>query len=155
MNSRICWDKWQLPRTCVVRNGVFSQRKLYGSLAENEFTIAGHFSSIRSRMNAASLMAWSTKNCFAMLGLYGSNSKSFRAESIVAANRMACFRHSVIKNLRRLIWNVSGGRSLYITTEEIGETSHEPSIREFAQAVLPTLGQIQALFGHRKLDGVA
>src|SRR5207245_8338729 len=71
---------------------------------ENEFTIVGHRASIRSRMKAASSMARSTKNPFAMFGLFGSRSMSFRAANIVAANKMANFLSSVTRRLLQL-WN--------------------------------------------------
>ena len=51
---------------------------------------------MRSRMKAASSIARSTKNCFAILGLSGSMSRSFLADKIVAANKMAYFRSSVM-----------------------------------------------------------
>jgi hypothetical protein len=47
-------------------------------------------------MNAASSIALSTKYPFAIFGLFGSMSISFRAARIVAANRMANFLSSVI-----------------------------------------------------------
>jgi hypothetical protein len=72
------------------------------SLAANEFMIVGRRWSIRSRLNAASSIAWSTKNSFAMLGLFGATSMSFRAAKIVAANKMANFLSSVTQELPHL-----------------------------------------------------
>jgi len=57
-------------------------------------------SRINSRMKAASSIARSTKNPFAIFGLFGSRSMSLRAARIVAANRMANFLSSVISSAR-------------------------------------------------------
>ena len=62
----------------------------------------GHFLSISSRMYVASRMAVSTVAIFFGLGLSGfSSSASFRADKIVAANRIANFRSSVIGDSKR------------------------------------------------------
>jgi len=59
-------------------------------------------------MKAASSMARSTKNLFAMFGLFGSVSVSFRAARIVAANRMANFLSSVTLELLNSVGRNSG-----------------------------------------------
>ena len=57
---------------------------------------SGHFRSIRSKINAACLIAFSTTANFAGLALSESMSISFRAQSSVAAKRIAYFLSSVI-----------------------------------------------------------
>jgi len=57
---------------------------------------SGHFRSIRSKINAACLIAFSTTANFAGLTLSESMSISFRAQSSVAAKRIAYFLSSVI-----------------------------------------------------------
>jgi len=59
----------------------------------------GHRLSIRSSTNSASLIALSTQYSFAKFGLPDSMvSMSLRADRITAANKMACFRSSVMES---------------------------------------------------------
>jgi len=48
-----------------------------------------HLLPMRSRMNAAEVMAFSTATILARFGLWESSSSSFRTQSKVAANRIA------------------------------------------------------------------
>src|SRR6516225_1036428 len=81
---------------------VRSRAKLQGSrrlalfLALCTTHCSGHFRSIRSKINAAWLIAFSTTANFAGLALSESMSISFRAQSSVAAKRIAYFLSSVI-----------------------------------------------------------
>lgn len=62
------------------------------------YVVPGHLSSIFFKMNSAFRIALSTVHVFAGLGLPNSISINFRAHKMVAANKIACLRSSVMWN---------------------------------------------------------
>ena len=87
--------------SCAVLAVIVSQARTPQS-ANGDFV--GHFLSISSRTYVASRMAVSTVAIFFGLGLSGfSSSASFRADKIVAANRIANFHSSVTLEIPNVV----------------------------------------------------
>lgn len=86
-----------------VRKGIQNQSPARRQVARVVYSFQesdGNFRSIRSKTNAASSTAVSTQYCFAKFGLSDSIvSINLRAQSKVAANKIACLRSSVITGL--------------------------------------------------------